>query len=335
MKKLMKSIYFWLNAARLHTAPTSLLSWLFPFIFGAIDGGNIALGLLAMIGIVSAHLGVNLLDDVYDYSMESKRVSTKLEMSFNKRKGKCRYMLEGGATLKQTIFATISLFSVASIIGLYLTIECGWQVLVITIIAAISCIFYPFSTKFGLGEVTVGIVYAPLLCLGTYFVMTKSFSIEVLLISISTGLLTVGLLHTSTMLDYDFDVKGKKITICTLVGNKENAVIAQGVIMALAYLNIILWVVAGILPKIMLISLLTIPTSISLYKLLLLHIKDPEITVSRTFWMGPMENWKAIVENKMDSYMIKFLLSRNVMMIFTLLICIAKVISGFTGVIHV
>lgn len=335
MTKLTKLICFWLNAARIHTLPTSFLSWLFPFIFGFTDGGNIIFGLLAMIGVLSVHLGVNLLDDVYDYYVESKRASSKSEMSFNKRKGKCRYMIEGGATLKQTIFVTIGLFSIASMIGLYLTVECGWQVLVITIIAAISCIFYPFSTKFGLGEITVGIVYAPLLCLGTYFVMTKSFSLEVLLISISTGLLTVGLLHTSTMLDYDFDVKGKKITLCTLVGNKINAVIAQGIIMLLAYLNIILLVEARILPKIMLISLLTIPISVNLYKLLLLHIKNPEITVPRTFWMGPMENWDTIVENKMDSYMIKFLLSRNVMMIFTILICVAKVISKLTGAINV
>lgn len=325
MTKFIELISFWLNAARVHTVPTSLMSWLFPFIFGFADGGNTFFGLLALIGILAVHLGVNLLDDVYDYYMESK--STTSFKSFNKRKGKCTYMLEGRATLLQTVWVTLGLFFIASLIGVYLTTICGWQVLAIALVTACLCLFYPVSTKFGLGEITVGIVYAPLLCLGTYFVMTRSFSLEVLVISISTGLLTVGLLHTSTMLDYDFDIENKKITLCTFVGNKKNALIAQGFLMFFAYLNIIIWVVIGLLPKIMLLSLLTIPTSISLYKLLLLHIKDPEIVVPLRFWMGPMENWDNIVKNKMDTYMIKFLLARNVMMIFTVFICIAKIIS--------
>lgn len=329
MTKFIKLISFWLNAARIHTIPTSLMSWLFPFIFAYTDGGNVYLGLLALVGVLSAHLGVNLLDDVFDYYMERKRPDSTSGMSFNKKKGKCKYMIEGKTTLFQTFCVTLGLFFIASIIGIYLTVVCGWQVLAITIIAGILCLFYPVSTKFGLGEITVGIVYAPLLCMGTYFVMTQSFSLEVLLISISTGLLTVGLLHTSTMLDYDFDVENKKITICTLVGKKENAVIAQGIIMLVAYINIIICVLVGFLPAIMLLCLLTIPTSISLYRQLLLHMKNPEATVRKTFWMGPMENWDHFVKNKMDTYMIKFLLARNVMMIFTVFICIAKIISKY------
>ncbi len=327
MKNILIRIIFWLNAARLHTVPTSFMSWLVPFIFGLTNGGNVYFGILALLGIISVHLGVNLLDDIYDYKREIKTTERTGELPFNKQKGKCHYLLNGDATINQTIIVTAVLFSFASIIGLYLTINCGLQVLLIALLTAILCIFYPISTRFGLGELTVGIVYAPLLYCGTYFVMTKTYSFEVLIISISTGLLTVGLLHTSTMLDHDFDVTTKKITICTIVGNKLNAVIAQGIIMFLAYLNIIVAVLLHKTSPYMLISLFTLPTSILLCKMLILHMKDPQKVPKRTFFMGPMENWDHFVKNKMDSYMIKFLLARNVMFIFTIFICIAKILT--------
>lgn len=327
MSKLFERIVFWLEAARLHTIPTSFMSWLFPFIFGLSDGGSLIRGLLALAGIVSVHLGVNLFDDVLDYYREEKKANGAPITSFDKAKGKCWYLLEGKTTLLKTFVVTMGLFGFASLIGIYLLIVCGWPVCAIAAITAVLCLFYPFSTKFGLGETTVGIVYAPLLCLGTYFVMTGKFSIEVLLISISTGLLTVGLLHTSTMLDYDFDIDAKKITICTIVGNKHNAVLAQIIIILLAYLNIIAAVIFHKTTPIMLITLLTIPTAYNLIRVLNVHMEAPEQKIERTFWMGPLENWNKIVKKNLDTYMIKFLLARNVMFIFTTLVCIAKIIS--------
>ncbi len=323
----MKRIIFWLNAARLHTVPTSFMSWLVPFIFGATAGGNIYKGILALFGIVSVHLGVNLLDDIYDYSKEIRASKSNNELPFNKQKGKCAYLLSGEATLKQTIGVTVSLFTFACTIGAYLTFTCGWQILFIAGITSVLCLFYPISTKFGLGEITVGIVYAPLLYSGTYFVMTQTFSIEILIISISTGLLTVGLLHTSTMLDHDFDITNNKITICTIVGNKYNAVIAQGVLLLGAYLNILIAVMQKWISPIMMLSFLSIPTSVYLIKLLLLHIKSPNELPQRNFWMGPIENWDKLVNSGMAAYMVKFLLARNVMFIFTVYICIAKIIT--------
>lgn len=330
-KKISTTILFWFNAARGYSIPISVMSWSVPFIFGLTDGGNIFYGLLALIGIVAVHLGSNLFDDVIDYYLEKKRITQGLNTTFNFQKGKCQYILDDKASLIQTLFVSLGLFSFALFLGIFLTFTCGLTVLALILATAILCLFYPVLTYFALGEFIVGIVFAPMLYLGTYFVMTKSFSLEIMIISISTGLLTVGLLHTHTFMDYDFDAKNKKKTLCALVGSKKNAVIAQGVMMILAYLNIIVAVLIGFLPKVMLLSLLTIPTSVSLCKLMMLHIDNPEVVVPRTFWMGPMENWDNIVKNNMESFMIKFLLARNVMLIFTVFICIAKIISELTG----
>lgn len=330
-KTISEAIPFWFNSARGYSIPISVMSWSVPFIFGLTDGGNIFYGLLALIGIVCVHLGANLFDDVIDYYLEKKRIEKGLHTDFNFQKGKCKYILDGNASLIQTLFVSLGLFSFAFILGVFLTLACGWQVMALIFVTAILCLLYPVLTYFALGEFIVGILFAPMLYLGTYFVMAKSFSLEMMIISISTGLLTVGLLHTHTFMDYDFDAKNNKKTLCALVGTKKNAVIAQGVMMLLAYLNIIMAVLFGFLPLVMLICLLTIPTSVSLCKLMLLHINNPEIVVPRTFWMGPMENWDHFVKNNIESFMIKFLLARNVMLIFTVFICIAKIISEFIG----
>ncbi len=331
MNKFVQVLQFWFNSARGYSIPISIMSWSVPFIFGLTDGGNLFYGILAFFGIVSVHLGVNLFDDVIDYYLEKRQISKGLKESFDFQKGKCKYIVDGKASALKTLFVSLGLFAFSSAIGLFLAYECGIQVIILIALAAILCLLYPVLTYFAMGEVIVGILFAPMLYYGTYFVMTKSFSPEIMVISISTGLLTIGLLHTHTLMDYDFDVKNNKKTLSSLAGSKKNAVIVQGVIMFLAYLNILAGIYFNFLPMIMLLSLLSIPTSVSLYNLLMLHAKDPNIVVPRRFWMGPMENWETFVKNNTESFMIKFLLARNVMLVFTVLICIAKIASEFIG----
>ena len=67
--KFFSTIYFWLKAARLHTLPMSFMSWLVVFCWCAKLGGNISLGILALIGVMLAHLGVNLIDDYFETSL--------------------------------------------------------------------------------------------------------------------------------------------------------------------------------------------------------------------------------------------------------------------------
>jgi hypothetical protein len=47
--------------------------------------------------------------------------------------------------------------------------------------------------------------------------------------------------------------------------------------------------------------------------------------------MGPMENWDEIEKNNLQSFMIKFLLARNVMVIFTFFLCLAIIIARYSG----
>jgi len=320
--RIFGTIYFWLKAARLHTLPMSFMSWLVVFCWSLKLGGNVFFGILALIGVMLAHLGVNLIDDYFDYKKEVGTIkSSEDKKSIKMQKGKCKYLIDGKATINQVLVAIIIYFGLASLIGRYLLIVCGWPVAAIAAIAAVFCLLYPFLTYWGLGEVAVGMTFAPLLFAGTSFVMLGYFSLTILLLSISTGLLTVGLLHTHALMDYDCDIEDKKKTLCTLSGSKLNALIELGLMMALAYINIAIGVVLGLFPLATLATFITAPLAIVLYNSMKLYIEHPEVVPERKFWMGPMDNWEEIKKNNAQNFMLRFYISRNIMTFFTILLC--------------
>lgn len=326
--KLIKQIYFWLKAARLHTMPMSLMSWLVVFCWAFGLGGKIFNGILALFGIMLAHLGVNLIDDYFDYKSElNEDGKLNEDMSVKRQKGKCRYLVDGQVTLKQTGYVVFIYFAMASLIGLYLLVDCGWQVAAISAIAGIFCLLYPFLTYWGLGEFAVGLLFGPLLFAGTSFVMLGTVPFELLILSISTGLLTVGLLHTHALMDFDFDIKYNKKTLCTALGSKKKSLWALDLMMFFAYANIIFGIIFKKFDPVLLLTLLSAPLAFALHFLMEEWIKAPNVKPQKKFWLGPMENWNEIVANGAESFMLKFYVSRNIMMFFTLLLCIGLLLS--------
>lgn len=322
--QFINTIVFWLKAARIHTIPMSFMSWLVVFCWAASIGGNIFLGILALIGIIFAQLGVNLIDDCFDYKKELAKTKNPEEVKKIKMQdSKCQYLIDGKTTLKKAFIVSFLYFVIASIIGLTLLILCGWQVALITFIAGLLCIFYPFLTYTYLGEFAVFMTFAPLLFAGVSFVMLGYFTKEILILSVSTGLLTVGLLHTHALLDFDFDIGNNKKTFCTFLANKKNSLAALAIMMAVAYINIILCIFLGILPVASIITFITIPLAVTLYKFMKLNIENPQIISERKFWMGPMENWEELKKINAHNFTLKIYLSRNIMMFFTILLCIS------------
>lgn len=326
--KFFNTIIFWLKAARVHTMPMSFMSWLVVFCWAIKQGGSLFLGILALIGVMLAHLGVNLIDDYFDYKREVGTIKSSDEKkSIKMQKGKCKYLIDGKATLNQALIVIFVYFGLAALIGLYLLIVCGWQVAAIAAVAAVFCLLYPYLTYWGLSEFAVGMTFGPMLFAGVSFVMLGYFSKDILLLSISTGLLTIGLLHTHALMDYDFDIKDNKKTLCTILGSKQNGLLALGVMMAVAYINMGVGIYLRIFPFLTILTFFTIPLAVVLYNLMKLNIEHPEFVPERKFWMGPMENWEEIKANNAQNFMLKFYISRNIMMFFTILLCIGLIIG--------
>lgn len=320
MKNLVS---FWFKTTRAYSLPMSIMSWSVPFVFGITDKGNILYGIIALIGIIFAHLGVNMFDDFVDFLIAKKNANADGKIVL--QKGKCTYLLNKELTLKQLALVICVLFTLAVLCGLYLTVKTGFTVVIITAIAGVIGLLYPLLSFVALGEIAVGVMFAPLLYTGVYYVMTGGFSWELFPVAISTGILTIGLLHAHMFLDIDYDKPNNKRTLCLLAGSKENAIRNQLYIMALGYINIIAFVLMQKIPNIYLITLLSLPTAVMLYKIMRAGIINPDEKIHTNIFFGILENMQEYKENR--NFMITFMTARNVMVEFTILACVAKVLS--------
>ncbi|HIS88983.1 TPA: prenyltransferase [Candidatus Avigastranaerophilus faecigallinarum] len=316
----------WLIAVRAYSLPVSIMSWLVPFIFACFKNGDIKYGILSLIGIITLHMATNLFDDAIDYTREKQKIDKGLKKDFNFQKGKCSCIFEGKLTLQQYYIVSFILFLIAAIIALYFIFLYGTNLLYIIIPTGILCALYPLLGCLGLGEIVVATIFSPLLYLGVFYSMTGFFSLEILIISISTGFLSVAVLHNHMLLDFKYDESNRKITLCRLCRTEKNAFILLVVIISLAYINIITFVFLKLLSPYFLITLFSLPTAITLYKVMKTHIENPSNIVKPNIFMGNTKEIKNVpIEQR--NFLIKFLIVRNLLSIFTLLICIAVVLS--------
>ena len=172
-------ILFWLKNPRRYALPMTLLSWLIIFIYAYFQGGNILNGIAALLGISCAHLATNLFDDYIDYK----------NLTENSQKCKCAYIKEGAATIDDVLRVVVIYLSIASLVGLFLFIRCGFPVLFLACAGGIITLIYAKLSQKGLSEIAVGTAFGPLLFEGVYFVMTGAFSLKVFVMSLAVVML--------------------------------------------------------------------------------------------------------------------------------------------------
>lgn len=300
MNLILKKTRIFFTVCRGYSIPISIMSWLVPFLYAVMGGGNRFFGLICLFGIVVLHLASNIFDDAIDYTREKIKIDKGLKKDFNFQTGKCAYIFNGELSLQQYYIISFILFSIALLIAIYFFTLLGAKLLYIIIPTAILCLLYPILGSLGLGEVIVAIIFSPMLYIGVYLVMTGAFSFDILFISISTGFLTVAVLHNHMLADYKFDEKNRKITLCRICRSEKNAHILLGVIILFAYINLIVLVLLNKLSIYYLIPFLSIPLATDLY------IK-----------MG----------NPNTEFLKKFLLPEKLLSVFTLLLCISIVLD--------
>lgn len=240
----MKKLLFWLECTRAYSLPMSIMAWIIPFSYGCFHDGNILYGLLALLGIICAHLGANLFDDIIDYKSFLKH--KKEDKSLNLKKGKCRYFLEEKLKFPTAYKICALLFSVALLIGLFFIYVYKLPILIIMTATGLLCLIYPKSGYFAMSEIIIGLVFSPLLFTGVYYVMTSQLSSTLELLSVSFALVAVTLLYTDFFLDYNSDKADKKKTIPILCGNKQNAYYFYLFVIFLIFVNIFLGIHAQV-----------------------------------------------------------------------------------------
>ena len=284
---------------RAYSLPISVMSWLIPFLYAAVSGGNILYGIAALTGIVLLHSASNLFDDIIDYYRELQKIKQGKQTDFNFQKGKCCCIIENKITFKQACIIDFVLFAASAAIGLFFLFIYGVKLLYIIIPAAILCLFYPIAGCFGLGEIILSIIFAPLLYSGVYFVMNGGFSYEVLFLSAASGFITISILINHSLLDYRYDKADRKITLCSISGGGEVSLLILAVTALCGYLSLIAAVFTGFLSVIYLLPLITLPFLYRLIKEMHAYIKTG-----------------AGLENN-EQFLKKFMLAQNLQISFT------------------
>lgn len=255
----------WLLVIR---APFLLLAVVLGFLGASIAwyearefGGAFNLGYawLAFLGILLAHISVNVLNEYFDY-----RSGIDLKTQRTPFSGGSGALPAGLVTPRQTLFLGLGSLLAAVPIGVYfiITIDTGWQLVPLLVVAAASIVLYtPFILKMGWPEWAPGVGLGSLPILGAYFVQTGAYTLPAVIASIPSGILVHNLLLLNEFPDVEADTTANRRTLPIVIGCGK-ASIVYSVLTVTVYLWIIGGVIAGEMPLFSLLGLLTLPWAI-------------------------------------------------------------------------
>ena len=222
------------------------------------DGSfSLGLALLAFIGLLLAHVSVNVLNDYFDY-----RSGIDLKVKRTPFSGGSGVLPAGLLTPRQVFWLGMASFLLIVPIGVYFLILRGWLLLPLLLIG-ILCIFIytPFVLKTRWPEWAAGLGLGALPVLGIYFVQTAAYTLPLIVAAVPSGILVHNLLLLNEFPDVDADRTANRKTLPIIMGKKRAGVV-YSVLTVVVYLWIIGGVVAGQMPPFSLIALLTLPLAI-------------------------------------------------------------------------
>jgi 1,4-dihydroxy-2-naphthoate octaprenyltransferase len=217
--------------------------------------------LLAFIGLLLAHISVNVLNDYFDY-----RSGIDLEVQRTPFSGGSGILPAARMTPRQVFWLGMGAFILTVPIGVYFVIERGWQLLPLLFAATIFILAYtPLILRTKSPEWAAGLGMGTLPVLGAYFVQTASYIVpgdnNAVIAAIPSGLLVYNLLLLNEFPDTEADKKAGRQTLPITAGKKKASWVYSGVTI-LVYLWIIGSVVFGQMPLFSLIALATLPLAI-------------------------------------------------------------------------
>ena len=213
--------------------------------------------LMTVLGVVCAHISVNLFNEYYDWKTG---IDARTERTpFSGGSGSLQKGLLRPAQVRAAAWLALT---VAGCIGLLLARISGWPVLVLMVVGGFTIVFYTgFLARIMLGELASGITLGSLVVIGTYYVQTGAINSMVIWASIPPGILTLLLLFLNEFPDVEADRVGGRRHMVIALGKHNAAYVYAGLLMTV-YFIIIGGVVLGDMPLSSLIGLATFPLSV-------------------------------------------------------------------------
>ena len=230
----------------------------------AIDGPfNWWLFTIALTSGVLMHAATNLLNDYHDVKNGIDTVEAATAQY------RPHPLVNGELDATQVLVVGYALFAIAALLGLYLAAKCGWMIFWIGLIGIIAGITYtapPIKYKyFAIGELSVFLMWGPLMIIGAYYVQRQILNINALWVSLPFGVLVALVLLANNIRDINHDRKKHIKTIATILGHRSGLRLFL-VLLVIAYAAIIVLTLSGVLTRWALIIFLTLPIAAKLFQ---------------------------------------------------------------------
>ena len=266
----MPSRKVWIMAAR----PKTLGAAIAPVVLGtamAFEAGTLHVpsAVLALIGAVLIQVGVNYHNDYADFV---KGTDTE------ERVGPTRVTQAGYVAPATMRRATVVVFALAVLAGVYLIVRGGWPVFAIGVLSIASAVLYtagPFSlADTGVADLFVLVFFGPVAVGGTYYVQALEITWPVLLAGLGPGLLAEGILLVNNIRDRASDEQAGKKTLPVRFGRRFGVGLYVACVVGAALLPVMLYLTTGMHPWAMLAAAVT-PLAAPLAHTLA-RVTDPE-----------------------------------------------------------
>lgn len=206
---------------RLRTLPVSVAGVFCAFAYALFTGGAQWLpGVLCLIFAVLAQISSNFANEYYDF---------KGGLDKKGRVGPRRGVTEGDISAGAMKAATFAVLALACVVGCSLIYWGGWWLIAVGLAVALGVVAYsagPYPlSHHGLGEIAVILFFGIVPVNMTYFLMCDAWASEVLLASLSMGLMGANVLIVNNYRDIDDDRQVGKSTLCVKLGRPTMAAV--------------------------------------------------------------------------------------------------------------
>ena len=253
--KKLDVISKWLISTRAAVLIMTFLSGAFAGIFAFRDGKfDLLKWVLLTFGLIFSHATNNLLNDYTDY----KR-GVDQDNYYRAQYGP-QPLVHGLFTQRQQLKYAAVTGGIALIMGIILVLMTSWWTLVLLLLGVFFVLFYTWPLKYiALGEISVLLVWGPLMIGGGYYVLTGSWSWTVVLASLPYALGVTGVIFGKHIDKYEMDKKLKIHTLPVVIGERT-ARYTLVIILILQYVLTLVLIIMGYFTLVMAAVVLAIPT---------------------------------------------------------------------------
>ncbi len=225
---------------------------------------------LVLLGALSAHISVNVFNEYYDFRSGLDERTRPTPFSGGSGTLPAHPWLENAAHL--TAWAA---FGITALIGGYFTWLQGWGLVPVGLLGLLLLVTYStwwFSHPM-LALAAPGLGFGILLVMGSHFALTGFYSWTSFFAALVPTFLVSNLLLLNQFPDVEADQSIGRKHFPITIGRKASSRI-YGVVLALAYLSVVLGVVVKLLPLSSLSALLTIFIAYGTYRRVSRHPED-------------------------------------------------------------